>query len=95
MYYSNAISGATSTFSAKILLLIFYYFRLRQFLGRALRLGNDRGRAPRLGQARGTGAAATLSIISVCYICTKLIGGGGPKNRSLSNYLVDIGWIQK
>ena len=43
---------------ASLLLINFYYFRdrLRQFLGRALRLG---GRAPGLGQVRGPGAAAT------------------------------------
>ena len=43
-------------------LFIFVQFEgqlsLREFLGRALRLGRARGRAPRLGQARGLGAAA-------------------------------------
>ena len=57
--------------------IIFYYFRvrLRQFLGRALRLGQARGRAPRLG-GRRYGHMINYTK------CTKLIGGGGSKNRS-------------
>ena len=69
--------------------IIFYYFRvrLRQFLGRAPRLGlarggpsaAARGRAPRLG-GRRYGHMINFTK------CTKLIGGGGggwgSKNRS-------------
>ena len=69
--------------------IIIIFFLL--FYGKVMTISGPsavaRGLAPHLRQAMGPGAAATQPIISMCYPCTKLIGGGGSKNRSLGNYL--------
>ena len=68
-------------FPAKLLIITFYYFRVRlsSFLGRALRLGRARGPS---AAARGPGAAAMhgTNDIHVIHIITlyKIDRRGGP-----------------